>query len=126
MQRTHFLIAFALLIAGGVFAQDDKNAVTYEELYDEPYAVNKLFIGFTPVYAELFTTNVNAGFGVNAAYYYQDKADFFAMLRMPYSQSFFDHNRDLAAKNSDVSIVPQQFTYLEFGGTYHIKDIEST
>jgi hypothetical protein len=124
MQRAHFLTACILLTAFCVFAQDDKNAVTYEELYDEPYAVNKLFIGFQPVYAELFATNVNAGFGINAAYYYQDKMDFYAQLRMPYTKTFFDYNRDLASKNSDVTINPQAFAYLEVGGTYHIKDIE--
>jgi hypothetical protein len=126
MQRTHFLMACALIAALPVFAQDDKSAVTYQELYDEPYAVNKLFIGFQPLYAELFATNVNAGFGVQGTYYYQDKADFFASVRMPYSKSFFDYNRDLASKNSDVTINPQMFTYLEIGGTYHIKDIETT
>jgi hypothetical protein len=125
MQRAHFLTACILFTAFCAYAQDDKNAVTYEELYDEPFAVNKLFIGFQPIYAELSATNVNAGFGVNAAYYYQDKADFFVNLRMPYGKSFFDYNRDIASKNSDVSIQPQAFTYLEVGGTYHIKDIET-
>ena len=126
MLRTHFLTACFLLVACCSFAQDEKSAVTFEELYDEPYAVNKLFIGFQPLYAELFTTNVNAGFGVQAHYYYQDKFDVFANLRMPYGKTFFDYNRDLATRNSDVSILPQTFTYLELGGTYHVKDLEST
>jgi hypothetical protein len=126
MQGTHFLTACALLASVSTFAQDEKSAVTFEELYDEPYAVNKLFIGFQPVYAELFATNVNAGFGVHATYYYEDKADFFASIRMPYSKSFFDFNRDLAYKNSDVTIDPQVFTHIEIGGTYHIKDVESS
>ena len=49
--------------------KDDNNAVTFEELYDEPYLVNKLFIGFQPLYGEVFATNVNAGFGIEASYY---------------------------------------------------------
>jgi hypothetical protein len=78
------------------------------------------------LYAELFTTNANAGFGVQGAYYLKDKADFFAQLRLPYAAAFFDFNRDLANKNSDVTITPQVFTYIELGGTYHVKDAEST
>jgi hypothetical protein len=89
MKRTYFLAVCALLAAVTAFAQEEeKNAVTFEELYDEPYAINKLFIGFQPLYAELFATNVNAGFGVNATYYHESKADFFMQLRMPYSKSF--------------------------------------
>lgn len=111
-----------------LFAQErkDKTAVTYEELYDEPYSVNKLFIAFQPLYGELFVTNVNAGFGVEASYYYQDKADFKAHYRKTYSQKFFDFSRDLAANNSDVDNNPQVYSYLEIGGTYHIKDFEES
>jgi hypothetical protein len=124
MLRFTALILGAILSANGVFGQDNKDAVTYEELYDEPYAVNKLFIGFQPIYAELFTTNPTAGFGVHGSYYYRDKADFHAQVRLPYGASFFDFNRDLARKNSDVTITPQVFSYIELGGTYHIKDSE--
>lgn len=104
----------------------DQNAVTYEEIYDEPYGVNKLFIGFQPLYGEAFATNVNAGFGVEAAYYYQDKADFKAHFRKPYSSSFFDLNNDLADKNATTATKPKAFSYIELGGTYHIKDEEAT
>lgn len=126
MQRTHFLTVCLALMTFCSLAQDEKTAVTFEQLYDEPYAVNKLFIGFSPLYAELFTTNINAGFGAQAAFYYRDKFDVYAQVRMPYGQAFFDYNRDLAARNSDVTITPQAFSYLELGGTYHIKDLEST
>lgn len=110
-----------------VKAQDDrkdKTAVTYEEIYDEPYSVNKLFVQFQPLYGELFVTNVNAGFGFETAYYYQDKADFKAHFRKTYSSQFFDLSRDLAIKNSDVDNDPQIFNYFEVGGTYHIKDFD--
>lgn len=126
MQRFSALILGALLISAGALGQDNKDAVTYEELYDEPYAVNKLFLGFQPIYAELFATNPTAGFGVHGTYYYEDKADFNVQVRLPYAASFFDLNRDLANKNSDVSITPQVFTYIELGGTYHIKDAETS
>ena len=55
------------------------------ELYDEPYSVNKLFVGFQPFYGEVFATNVNAGFGAEASYYYRDKMDFKAHFRKTYS-----------------------------------------
>jgi hypothetical protein len=68
--KNHFLmIAACLTFSVSLFAQNDrkdKTAVTYEEIYDEPYSINKLFIQFQPVYGELFATNVNAGFGIEA------------------------------------------------------------
>ncbi|HYC87355.1 MAG TPA: hypothetical protein VEB86_19115, partial [Chryseosolibacter sp.] len=77
-----FLLSIAALMMTTVslFAQQaerkDKAPVTYEELYDEPYSVNKLFLSFQPLYGELFVSNINAGFGLEANYYYKDKADF--------------------------------------------------
>jgi hypothetical protein len=104
----------------------DKTAVTYEELYDEPYSVNKLFIGFQPLYGELFATNMNAGFGLEATYFYKDKAHFWAHLRKTYSRRFFDFNRELAARTSSVDNTPEIFNYFELGGTYHIRDFETS
>ena len=128
--KNHFLLSFAafLTVSVTLFAQErkDKTAVTYEELYDEPYSVNKLFVQFQPLYGELFTTNVNAGFGVEASYYYKDKADFRAHFRKTYSRKFFDFARELALDNSDVQNRAEVFNYFEFGGTYHIKDFEES
>ena len=122
------LFIFCLILATPALAQDNKEkpAVTYEELYDEPYSVNKLFIGFQPLYGELFATNVNAGFGLEASYYLKDKMDFKAHFRKTYSSSFFDFNRQAALDNSDVIIKPNAFTYFELGGTYHIKDFDES
>jgi hypothetical protein len=100
--------------------------VTFEELYDEPYSVNKFFIGFQPLYGELFVGNVNAGFGAEALYYHQDKMDFKAHFRKTYSQNFFDFARDQATKNSDIDNAAKAFMYFELGGTYHIKDFEQS
>ena len=59
------ITCFLLLSSVMVFSQaNEKVAVTFDELYDEPYSINKLFIGFQPLYAEIFATNVNAGYGV--------------------------------------------------------------
>lgn len=129
--KKSFLIlsAFVLLTGTALFAQGDrkdKQPVTYEELYDEPYSINKLFVQFQPLYGELFVTNVNAGFGVEATYYHKDKLDFRAHFRKTYSRKFFDFSRDLALNNSDVDNEPGVFTFFEFGGTYHIKDFEES
>src|SRR5690606_26660350 len=126
----YLLIPVALLLGTGVlFAQGerkDMTAVTYEEIYDEPYSVNKLFVHFQPLYGELFVTNVNAGFGLEANYYHADKADFKAHFRKTYTEEFYDFSRYLASKNSDVANEPAVFTYFELGGTYHIKDFEES
>jgi len=126
-KMNRFFIFCLLLASISVTAQDkEKPAVTYEELYDEPYSVNKLFIGFQPLYGELFATNVNAGFGIEASYYLKDKMDFKAHFRKSYSSTFFDFNRQAAIDNSDVIIKPSAFTYFELGGTYHIKDFDES
>lgn len=119
-----FFAAPALLLAQG--ERKDKQAVTYEEIYDEPYSINKLFVHFQPMYGEMFVTNVNAGYGIEASYYYQDKADFKAQVRKTYSQRFFDFSRDIADKNSSVDNDLEVYNYFEVGGTYHVKDFEKS
>jgi len=118
-----------MLLSVLAFAQEgerDMTAVTYEEIYDEPYAINKLFLQFQPLYAEVFATNVNAGFGFEAHYFLKDKANFKAQMRKTYSQGFYDMNRELAQKNSDVDNRTEVFNYYEIGGTIHIKDFEKS
>jgi hypothetical protein len=128
--KNYFLIFVAAYMAvlTPLFAQDrkDKTPVTFEEIYDEPYSVNKLFIGFQPMYGELLVANVNAGFGVEASYYLKDKLDFRAHYRKTYGRKFFDFARDQAMANSDVDNVPGIYNYLEVGATYHVKDFEAT
>src|SRR5688572_22239118 len=119
-----FLTASVSLFAQG--ERKDKTAVTYEELYDEPSSVNKLFVGIQPLYGELFSSNVNAGFGAEVVYYLKDKADFRAHFRKTYSRGFFDFARDLAMKKSDVDNRAEVYNYFEFGGTYHIRDFEES
>lgn len=124
------LIGFTLftLIAGTTSYSQTKEeitAVTFEELYDEPYSINKLFIGFQPFYGELFATNVNAGYGFEAQYYHTNKFDIKAQFRKSYSSKFFDFNRELATNNSSIpEFKPEIFNYYELGGTYHIKDFD--
>jgi len=128
--KNYFLLSLAAYLTTTVtlFAQQterkDKAPVTYEELYDEPYSINKLFLSFQPLYGELFVANINAGFGIEAQYFYKDKADFKAHFRKGYSRQFFDFARDLSMNNSDVDNHAEVFNYFEIGGTYHIKDFE--
>lgn len=126
--KKHFLIFIAAFVAVNttLFAQDrkDKAPVTYEELYDEPYSVNKLFVGFQPLYGELFVANVNAGFGAEAAFYLKDKADIHAHFRKTYSQKFFDFARDQAVATNDADNEAAIYNYFEVGATYHVKDFE--
>jgi hypothetical protein len=131
MKRTHFLTSLALFFGiNAAFSQapqqDDKNAVTFEELYDEPYGVNKLFIGFQPLYAEVSPTNTNAGFGLLAHYFYKNKFNIQGQVRMTYGPQFYDFNHQLATNNSNVDNGPEAFHYFELGGTYHIKDQEAS
>jgi hypothetical protein len=127
--RFFISMAACMTLSVSLFAQGerkDKTAVTYEEIYDEPYSINKLFVGIMPLYGELFATNVNAGFGAEAAYYYKDKLDFKVHFRKTYSQQFFDFARDLAVKQSSVDNRAEVYNYYEFGATYHVKDFEES
>lgn len=121
-------MAACLAFSASLFAQDrkDKTPVTFEEIYDEPYSVNKLFVGFQPLYGEMFVANVNAGFGVEAMYYHLDKLDFKAHFRKTYSKKFYDFSRSLSESNSDVDNAANIFNYFELGATYHIKDFEES
>lgn len=129
MKNSILIIIGVLVTSMAGFAQGerkDKTAVTYEEIYDEPYSVNKVFVHLQPLYGELYATNVNAGFGLQVDYYYKDKADFRAHFRKSYSSKFFDLSRDAAIKGGESDNDPKPFTYFEFGGTYHVKDFESS
>ncbi|MFA0963238.1 hypothetical protein AB9P05_15655 [Roseivirga sp. BDSF3-8] len=117
------LLAMTCLPADAQLRRQQNTTVTYEELYDEPYEINKLFIMFQPLYGELFATNVTLGFGLEAQYYWDDKFDFRAHGRKSYHSSF-DFYRDAALKNADNLNTPQVFNLYEFGATYHIVDKE--
>ena len=129
MKNIHIVLLILLISqfsAPSAWAQNtaSKDAVTFEELYDDPYAINKLFVGFQPFYGEMFATNVNAGFGLEAHYYHTTKFDVKAHFRKTYSSRFFDFNREIATRNSVMSNEPVIFNYYEIGGTYHIKDFD--
>lgn len=125
MVNVRTLTCLLLLSPIMVFSQTtEKVAVTFDELYDEPYSINKLFIAFQPLYGEVFATNVNAGYGVEAQYFHKNKFNIKGQFRKSYSSKFMDFNRENALRNSTVTITPEVFNYFEFGGTYHVKDFE--
>ena len=114
--------------AGNVIAQNENlnaeaTTLTYEELYDTPFDINKLFIHLQPMYGELFSTNTTIGWGIKGQYYMKNVADFEATIRAPYARTF-DLTRDAAFKNSTVDNEARPFMYFEVLGTYHIKDEE--
>ncbi|MCK5701040.1 MAG: hypothetical protein KAI29_07805 [Cyclobacteriaceae bacterium] len=130
MKRIIFAISFFTLFhvleevnAQNVNLNTEAKTLTYEELYDTPYDINKLFIHLQPMYGELFTTNSTVGWGIKAQYYLKNLADFEGHIRAPYGRSF-DLTRDAAFKNSTVDNEARPFTYFELIGTYHIKDEE--
>jgi hypothetical protein len=127
MKRTILILFFHFLVWSAwsqAQTQKEKQSVTFEQLYDEPFSINKFFIGFQPLYGEVFATNPNAGFGLEASYYYKDKFDIKVSVRKPYSSQFYDGARQLAIENSNVADKPTPFGYYELGGTYHIKDFD--
>jgi hypothetical protein len=119
-------LLFLSLVAAPVFSQNEKpdaEKFTYEEYYDAPYDINKLFIHLQPLYGELFVTNVNIGFGLEVNYYLNDKWDFSGHARKAYTRTF-DFERNVASKSSSVDNRLQVYNYFEAGATYHIIDKE--
>ncbi len=102
---------------------NSNRSVTYDILYDDPYDINRLFVHIQPVYAELFMTNVNIGFGIEGEYYLKDQFNFNMHYRKAYGPQF-DFMRDVAEKNSDALNSPKKFHFAEFSATYHIIDRE--
>ena len=111
------------VLSQNVNLNKDAKTLTYEEIYDTPYDINKLFIHFQPIYGELFTTNTTVGWGIKAQYYLKNLANFEAHVRAPYGRSF-DLNRHAAHKNSTVDNEARGFLYGELLGTYHVRDEE--
>ena len=122
----------------------DDAPVTFEELYDAPYDINQLFIGFQPMYGETYVSNINGGFGLDAMYFHQNLMRIHANARLPYGQKFdqeknrgvskstyvpgyFENDPTFIGINKNKPGVTNNinsYQYFEVGGTYHIKDFE--
>ncbi len=101
----------------------DAKTFTYEELYDNPYDLSKLFIQVQPVYGEFYSVNINAGFGFEMHYYQNDVFDIGASFRTAYSKTF-ELTRNAADLNGTVDNEPRAYNYFELIGNYHVVDRE--
>jgi len=117
------LLTLGLQLSMAQFRNNRKEpeAVTYEEVYDDPSDINKLFIALQPLYTDFFVTNVNVGFGGEATYFLKRKFEFRLHGRTVYAQPF-DFARDVGNKNGTMDNILSSYTYFEGGATYHYKD----
>lgn len=132
MARNYLIILFCSFVLVSpvlLFAQDEaddeKKVIGYLMKYDDPYDINKLFIGFQPFYGEVAATNMTIGFGIEGDYYLNTKFDFNLHTRTSYGKRS-DLMRYSAEKNESQSNSnkAKAYYFLEFGGTYHFKDFE--
>jgi hypothetical protein len=122
-------LLFILFISGMLtpaFAQrndvaNSKGDVEYEMMYDEPYDLYKMWIQFTPLYADFFSTNFSAGYGLQAKYFLKEKFDFSLQYRKSYGKAT-DFNRSTGDKYKLSENKLGVFQYLEGGATYHFRD----
>lgn len=109
-----------------VFAQDEPveeyEVPPYQMMYDDPYDIRNLYIQFQPFFGDVGSLNITGGFGIEASYYHKSTWDANIAFRTSYGKKF-DINRDAAIKNaSNNNEFPFHYN-LEFGGTYHLRDI---
>jgi hypothetical protein len=134
MKRFFYILGLLTVCGFGAFSQTKDEgagkAVTFKTIFDDPSDLYKLWIGFQPLYADLFTTNLNAGFGGQAIYYHGTLFDCKFQARKTYGQ-FSDLSRNMANKSdkknvggagTTINYEPSSFNYFELGGTYHIVD----
>jgi len=109
------------LIAQNTNLNQDAKTITYEELYDNPYDISKLFVHFQPICGELFATNTTAGMGLEVQYYMKNLLDFQGHVRIPYATAT-DMVKNAAKQNSTVDNQARSYGYYELVATYHIID----
>ncbi|GAB3334786.1 hypothetical protein GCM10027429_16510 [Marivirga atlantica] len=123
--------AFILIILSGLghlaeaqFRRGSANkTVTYEEMYNDPYDINKLFVGITPMYGDINVGNITSGFGLDAIYYLNDFMHFKGNVRTPYfTGSDFARSAALNSENFDGRA--RNYIYAEASISYHIWDKE--
>jgi hypothetical protein len=112
------------------FGQDEEEeeapaAIGYEVKFDDPYDINKLFVGFIPLYGEAAATNMTIGFGLVVDYLYSTKFDFNLIARTSYGKRAdwmrYSAEQNVSGSNSNN---PRAYNFVEFGGTYHFRDFE--
>ena len=127
MKPDKYIILFVIFLLAGscAFAQEEEEqeeVPAYQSMYDDPYDIRNLYLHFQPLYGDIGALNITGGFGVEGAYYHKDKFDVQLAFRSTYGKRF-DMNRYAAIRN-DVNENKYPFHFnIEFGGTYHIKDL---
>lgn len=126
MKPEKYILLFVLLLSTGfvTFAQEDvdEEIPSYQTMYDDPYDIRNLYLQFQPLFADVGALNITGGFGIEGAYYHEDLFDVQLAFRTTYGKRF-DLNRSAAIRNDENgNSFPVHFN-LEFGGTYHVKDI---
>jgi hypothetical protein len=124
MIKNTVLICLFLLNGFIAFSQeeDQEDAPSYLTMYDDPYDIRNLFLQFQPLYGDIGALNITGGFGIEGAYYHKSLFDVQLAFRTSYGKRF-DINRDAASRNASNSDNFPLYMNLEFGGTYHIRDI---
>lgn len=122
------LLYLLFVLPASVLAQMTSTEITPDTttrkvVYDQPEKIRRFFLGFQPIYADVFSNGVNTGFGVEAFYLPKNgKFDLHASFRKPYSARFYDQARDNMDKTSNTLNESVGFMFAEVGGTWHLKD----
>ncbi len=126
VKKTFFVLLLCWVIGSQTAkAQENTDAktFTYEELFDNPYDISRLFIQVQPMYGEFFSTNITAGIGFEAHYYHAETFDIGAHYRTAYAKGF-ELTRSAAFENTVVKNLPRAYSYVELVGNYHVVDRE--
>lgn len=102
--------------------EEQEEAPAYQTMYDDPYDIRNLYIMFQPLYGDVGAINITGGFGIEGAYYHESLFDLQLSFRTSYGRKF-DINREGAVNNATNNDTYPAFYSIEFGGTYHIKDL---
>ena len=143
MNMKVWVMAVALLaLAGQVRAQlsnpISNRVINYKTVFDDPYDINQLWIGISPLSAYVSGTNMALGFSLTTRIMLGSKAQINGVYQGSYGKGL-DQVRFLAEKNGGINyrsglerrdrtiaqnnnFVP--FTHLELGGQYAIADRE--
>ena len=120
------------LPASAQFGGSSNNVVNYKVTNDEPYGLNKLWLHFQPMVADVFMTNLTLGYGIQADFLLSDKIFLRGSYRGAYgnlgdlAKNSAERNGSLLFNDTKLPITTSFFSYtnVELGGTYHIRDDE--
>ena len=123
MKKSLLICLFLLsgFIALGQEENDDESPA-YQTLYDDPYDIRNFYLQFQPIYVDISSINMTGGFGIEWAYYHKSLYDLQIAFRTSYGKRF-DITRDAAIRNATNKNDFPIHINLDFGGTFHVRDI---